>query len=160
MYSDLKLRSRLLRNLELANVIPLKPGLGQNIATHASPTVSIFCFVFPFLSCRMCTKYKTEKHSMKFSNHHWDLDLEHSHPIFSQNTSAYECGSVPSIMKWSLDAKEPTVKKIQKKWSYFDYVSPWLWREDFEWFQVWHFYWSYSDWRCGRHGSERVNISF
>ena len=24
----------------------------------------------------------------------------------------------------SLDAKEPKVQKIQKKWSYFDYVSP------------------------------------
>ena len=33
MYADLKLRSRLLRNPELANVIPLKPGVGQNIAT-------------------------------------------------------------------------------------------------------------------------------
>ena len=32
--------------------------------------------------------------------------------------------AVPSIIKLSLDAKEPTVQKIQKKRSYFDYVSP------------------------------------
>ena len=23
--------------------------------------------------------------------------------------------------------------------------------------QIWHFYWSFSEWRCGKHGSERVN---
>ena len=48
MYVDHKLRSRLLRNPELANVIPLKPGVGQNIAMHASPTASIFLFFFFF----------------------------------------------------------------------------------------------------------------
>ena len=26
------------------------------------------------------------------------------------------------------------------------------------WFQVWHFYWSFSEWRRGKHGSERVNM--
>ena len=67
-------------------------------------------------------RYKTEKHSIKFSNHHWDLDLEHSHPIFSQDTSAYD--AVPSIIKLSLDAKESTVQKLQKKQPYFDSVSP------------------------------------
>ena len=50
MYADLKLRSRLLRNPELANVIPLKPGVGQNIAIDESAyvcnvLVSDYCVV-------------------------------------------------------------------------------------------------------------------
>ena len=24
--------------------------------------------------------------------------------------------------------------------------------------QIWHFYWSFSEWWCGKHGSEKVNI--
>ena len=31
-----------LENPKLTNVLPLKPGVGQNIATHASPTAKIF----------------------------------------------------------------------------------------------------------------------
>ena len=60
MYADLKLRSHLLINPELTNVIPLNPGIGQSIATHASPNVSIFCFVFPFflVGCAENTKLK------------------------------------------------------------------------------------------------------
>ena len=29
----------------------------------------------------------------------------------------------------------------------------------FKWFQIWHFYWSFSEWRSGKHGSERVKMS-
>ena len=72
MYSDLKLKSRLLRNLELANVISLKPGNGQNIATHTSPTVSIFCFVLPFLSdVQKIQKWKTLNEVLKPSLRPW-----------------------------------------------------------------------------------------
>ena len=43
-------------NPHLANIPPLKPGVGQNIASHASPTANIFFLVlistFPvYLSC-------------------------------------------------------------------------------------------------------------
>ena len=27
-----------------------------------------------------------------------------------------------------------------------------------QWFQIWHFYWSFSEWRRGKHGSERVTV--
>ena len=48
MYADLKLRSHLLRNPELANVIPLKPGVGQNIAIGES------AYVCNVLVCDYC----------------------------------------------------------------------------------------------------------
>ena len=48
LYGVGKGRSDLLpavENPELTNVFPLKPGVEQNIATHASPTASNFFFV-------------------------------------------------------------------------------------------------------------------
>ena len=78
--------------------------------------------------CQWCRKYKSEKHSEKFSNHHWDLDLEHSQPILSWNTSAYD--AVPSIVEWSLDAKAPTVHKIQKVWMQKNQQFTRYWRND------------------------------
>ena len=51
-----KLRSPSAENPELTNVLPLKPGVGQNIAMHASPAatnfflvlISTFTFIFFF----------------------------------------------------------------------------------------------------------------
>ena len=37
----------------LTNVLLLKPGIGQNIATHASPTVRYFCLVLVLFSRSM-----------------------------------------------------------------------------------------------------------
>ena len=28
-----------------------------------------------------------------------------------------------------------------------------------KWFQTWHFYWSFSEWPRGKHGSERVKVN-
>ena len=28
-----------------------------------------------------------------------------------------------------------------------------------KWFQTWHFYWSFSEWQRGKHGSERVKVN-
>ena len=36
-------------NPELTNILPLKPGVGQNTDTHASPVARIFFFFFFFL---------------------------------------------------------------------------------------------------------------
>ena len=48
-------------NPELANVLPLKPGVGQNIAMHASPAARSFFLVliyaFPFHSTSFFSKY-------------------------------------------------------------------------------------------------------
>ena len=42
---DVKHHIYLLENSELTNVLPLKPGAGQNITTHASPTARNFFLV-------------------------------------------------------------------------------------------------------------------
>ena len=30
--------------------------------------------------------------------------------------------------------------------------------EQLEWFQTWHFYWSFSEWRRSKHSNERVKL--
>ena len=48
MDTEIKVSST--ENPELTNVLPLKPGVGQNIATHESPTArNFFCLNFYFL---------------------------------------------------------------------------------------------------------------
>ena len=43
--ADAEVKVHSVENPELANVLPLKPGAGQNIATHASSTVRNFFLV-------------------------------------------------------------------------------------------------------------------
>ena len=46
--ADADIQVRSVENPELTNVLPLKPGVGQIIAMHASPTARIVFLVFFF----------------------------------------------------------------------------------------------------------------
>ena len=45
---DAEIKVPSVENPELTNVLPVKPGVGQNIAMHAYPTARIFFFVLIF----------------------------------------------------------------------------------------------------------------
>ena len=64
---------------------------------------------------RYRTKNETKKHSIKFWNHHCDLDLEHSNPIFSQDTLAYDGVPVTGGRR---------ISSAEDRKSYFGYTSP------------------------------------
>ena len=46
--TDAEIKAPSVEKPELTNILPLKPGVCQNIATDASPTAENFCLVFIF----------------------------------------------------------------------------------------------------------------
>ena len=91
-----------------------------------------YCITIPGLAtkCYVAQKISPRQTFTKILNLHCDLDLEHSNPIFPQDTQPYDAVLLANQVWLQTDKqfRRYTVKKIITFWLYKPSLWPWHWR--------------------------------